>query len=96
MRRPVRLRGEGERLQLLAVRRHVAGGVRVLGVRGGRRGGRGQGGGGRGRGVQRGGGACLRQVCVREVGGGVRLRERGAGVCVRGLRERSVCVRRLL
>lgn len=95
----MRFGGEGERLQLLAVRRHVtavAGGVRVLGVRRGRRGRRGQGGGGGGRGVQRGGRARLGKVCVREVGGGVRLREGGAGVCVCGLCERSVCVRRLL
>lgn len=71
----MRFGGEGQRLQLLAVRRRVSavGGVRVLGVRRRRGGGRGQRGGGRRRGVQGGGGAGLGQVCVRQVGDGVRL-----------------------
>lgn len=80
----MRFGGEGQRLQLLAVRRSVSavGGVCVLGVGRRRSGGRGQRGGGRRRGVQRGGGAGLGQVCVRQVGDGVRLCEVGAGVCV--------------
>lgn len=80
------LGGERQRLQLLGVGRQVAAvRVRVVGVRGGRRGGRGQRGGGRGRRVQRGGGAGLRQVRVRQVRDGVRLRRLGAGLRGRGL-----------
>lgn len=97
---PVRFGGEGQRLQLLGVRRRVStvavGGVCVLGVRWSRRRRRGQRGGRRRRGVQGGGGAGLGQVCVRQVGDGVRLCQVGAGVCVRSLCELSVSVRRLL
>lgn len=60
-----------ERLQLLGVGRQVATAtvrcMRVIGVRGGWCGWGGQRRGGRGRGVQRGGGAGLRQVRVCQV-----------------------------
>lgn len=88
---PVGFGGEGQRLQLLGVGRRVSTGrVREFGVRRGRGGGGGQRRGGCRRGVQRGGGAGLGQVCVRQVGDGVRLRRGRAGVRVRGLRMRRL------
>lgn len=78
--------GERQRLQLLGVRRREAvRSVHVIGVRGGWRCWGGKRCGGRGRGVQRGGGAGLRQVRVRQVRDGVRLRWLGAGLRRRGL-----------
>lgn len=79
--------GERQRLQLLGVGRQVATvrSVRMLSVRRGRRGRRGQRCCGRGRRVQRGGGAGLRQVRVRQVRDSVRLRRLGAGLRGRGL-----------